>query len=139
MGFFGKETPKSPSSDNHIDRRHYPRFQKNFILKYFPKDNPADKIETTQLKNISFGGMCFITCRRFDKGTELLLELQTPYLSEVTYLEGEVQESRQKVSDILFETRLSLKNMTPQAEFLIGKMVEFFANEEKKKKAENHE
>ncbi|MBF0483939.1 MAG: PilZ domain-containing protein [Candidatus Omnitrophica bacterium] len=132
MGLFGKETPKKPEQDEHLDRRHYPRFKKNYILKYFPKDNPSEKIETTQLKNISFGGMCFITTKKFEKDQELFLELQTPYLSEVTHLEGVVQESHQKISDVLFETRLSLKNLSPQAEFLISKMVEFFAKEEKK-------
>ena len=88
-------------------------------------------MEITQLKNISMGGMCFVTSARFEPGTQLGIELKTPYLADTTYLEGVVLESHEKVMDIIYETRLKFEFLNPQAEFLLAKIIEFFINEEK--------
>ena len=114
------------------ERRKYKRISKHFILTYFDKGNPSQKKEITQLKNISMGGICFVTSQRFDSGTQMGVELKTPYLADTTYLEGVVLESHEKVMDLIYETRLKFEFLNPQAEFLLAKLIEFFINEERK-------
>ncbi len=115
-------------NENWAERRRHQRIEKNFILTYYEKTNPSIKIELTQLKNISKGGLCFITTKAFSPSTKLGLELRTPYLSDTTYLEGTVLESRPKIEGIIYETRLQFEQLNPQADFLISKMIEVFMN-----------
>ena len=119
--------------DNRIfrkDRRKYHRIEKNFILTYFFVGSAEHKYEITQLKNISKGGMCFITSYAIPGGTPLKIELRTPYLSESTHLEGTVIESHEKIANILYETRLEFGELNQKAMYLLDKLVEFFVNGE---------
>lgn len=112
------------------ERRQYVRVTKNFILTYYEKDRPGEKHEITQLKNISLGGMCFITTKSHTPKTHLAIELKTPYLANITYLEGTVQMSHEKVKGILYETRVKFESLNTEAEYLLSKMIEFFVNGE---------
>ena len=113
------------------DRRYYIRIKKNFILSYHDQKNPGKKFGATQLKNISLGGMCFITSIRYEPGTKIIIELKTPYLTGTTHLEGTVLESQEKIADIICETRLVFDNLQPESEFVISKIVEYFKEKEK--------
>ena len=112
------------------DRRRSRRIRKHFILSYFEKEHPDCRHELTQLKNISHGGMCFITSQEFNLGIKLGIELKTPYVAETTYLEGVVLESHEKVRNMIYETRLKFESLDPQGEFLVAKLIEFFVNGE---------
>ena len=109
-----------------IERRKYIRIKKNFILSYYNKKTPDAKHEISQLKNISLGGMCFVTARYYQPTTKLAVELKTPYLSGTTFLDGTVLESHEKVANILYETRLAFDPLTPQAELVLNKIIDYF-------------
>ena len=113
------------------DRRRSARIKKNFILSYFDKQNPQKKFDATQLKNISLGGMCFLTSVKYQPGTIISIQLKTPYLTGTTLFEGTVLESQQKLSGILYETRLTFNNLNSEAEFVLNKIVEYFREKEK--------
>ncbi len=117
------QNPQSFSGD---DRRQYKRIAKNFILTYYDKSDPKKKYEISQLKNISLGGMCFITSKGYPPGTKIAIELKTPYISDTTYLEGTVVGANEKVKNIIYETRLKFDVINPQAEFLLAKLIDFF-------------
>ncbi len=108
------------------ERRRYERINKSFILSYFDIANPEQKFEITQLKNISLGGMCFITTRAFESSTRLSVELKTPYISGTTYLEGIVLQSHEKMKGTIYETRLEFENLDTEAKVLLEKLMEFF-------------
>ncbi len=110
------------------ERRSSKRIKKHFLLSYYAKDNPEEKFEMTQLKNISLGGMCFVTTRAYPQGTVLGIDLNTPYLSETTYLEGVVLASHEKAKGILYDTRLQFVGLTSEAKFLLKRLIDFFAN-----------
>lgn len=110
------------------ERRQHPRIKKNFILSYFDPARPDQKFEITQLKNISLGGMCFITGRSFDTPAKLGIELKTPYLAGTTYLEGVVLESHEKMKGKIYETRLRFTLLDTEAKVLLEKLKEFFVN-----------
>lgn len=113
-------TPKIP------EKRKYERIRKNFILKYFEKNNPDKKFEVSQLKNISIGGMCFVTTQKFTPGTLMVIELKTPYLASTTFVEGKILDSHEKAKNILYDTRLEFVNIEPEAKYLLAKITDFF-------------
>jgi len=125
---FRKPEPEKKISEK--ERRSHKRLKKNFILKYFNPETPTEKYEISQLKNISMGGMCFITTFKFNTGTPLGIALKTPYISDITYLQGKVLESHEKIKDMLYETRLQFDQLNSQAEFLLPKMIEYFLDGE---------
>jgi hypothetical protein len=124
-----EETPKTPPPTGR-ERREHRRFNKSFILKYFIIDNPQLKYEITQLKNISRGGICFVSSAPIEGDVRLGIELKTPYLSNTTYLEGVVLESSVKVEGILYETRLQFDKLTAQSQLTLNQLIEFFQSGE---------
>jgi len=118
---FGKDDQGKKS-----ERRGGERIKKSFILTYFDPDKPKQKIEITQLKNISRGGMCFVTTKKFESGKKLGIELKTPYLAGTTFLEGTVLESHEKMKGVLFETRLQFLMLDTEAKVLLETLMEFF-------------
>lgn len=116
----------NPSSPEGKERRKYLRIKKTFILSYYTSTEPAVRYKVSQMKNIGKGGMCFITSQKYAPGTILIIELRTPYFADITILEGVVLESHEKLANIIYETRLSFQNLSPQAVFLLNKLEEFF-------------
>jgi len=111
------------------ERRQYARIKKSFILSYFDHVNPEHKFEITQLKNISFGGMCFITGQNYEPSTKLGIELKTPYLAGTTHLEGVVLMSHEKMKDKIYETRLQfVEPLETEAKVLLGKLIDLFVD-----------
>jgi hypothetical protein len=124
---FTRKNNQSP--DDKPERRRYKRIRKHFILSYFELANPTVRYDASQLKNISLGGMCFVTAKPFPIGTLLGVELKTPFMAELTHLEGSVLESHEKLKNIIYETRLQFENLTPQAEFILSRLIQYFEKE----------
>ncbi|MDO8580598.1 MAG: PilZ domain-containing protein [Candidatus Omnitrophota bacterium] len=64
-----KQSQKQPQQIIQEERRKYKRINKNFILTYYEKIKPKERYEVTQMKNISLGGMCFITTQAYPPST----------------------------------------------------------------------
>ncbi len=120
--------PKRKKDDFHDERRAHRRVKKHFLLRYFKAETPNDKIDLTQMKNISRGGMCFITAQEFEVGTKMGVELNTPFLTNATILEGTVRGSVEKTKNLIYETRLEFDNLNTEAQFILDKLMEFFNN-----------
>ena len=86
---FNKKNNTPPPEDK-PERRIYKRIKKHFILSYFELTNPEIRYDASQLKNISLGGMCFVTAKPFPRGALLGIELKTPFMADLTHLEGSV-------------------------------------------------
>ncbi len=114
------------SEETRQERRKYTRIKKNFIISYYNKQSPSVKYEVSQIKNISLGGSCFITSNYCSPSTPIGIELKTPYLAGTVHLEGSVLESQEKVPNLVYETRLVFEPLTPQADFVLKKIVEYF-------------
>lgn len=112
------------------ERRRYKRIQKHFILTYYDLTKPQERHEASQLKNISIGGICIITAKPFSPNAVLAIELKTPFIHELTRLEGVVLESHERMKDIIYETRLEFRNLSAQAKFVLNKLIHYFENEE---------
>ena len=128
---FGKsDQPKQPKKKaDYEERRQYERIKKSFLLSYFDPQHPDEKFEITQLKNISLGGMCFVTTCGFKPGTRLGIELKTPYIAGSVYLEGDVLQSHEKMKHTIYETRLQFQRLETEAIVTLEKLMEFFKND----------
>lgn len=111
------------------EKRKYPRIAKHFMLSYFDLNDPLVKHSASQLKNIGLGGMCLITSKSFSTGTRLGIELKTPFLSEFIHLKGTVLESKEKIRNIIYETRVQFDEIPLAAHAVLSKLIEHFRNE----------
>lgn len=114
------------------ERRKHPRIERNFILNYYDKKDPVQKHEITQLKNISQGGLCFITTQPIKSSSSIGIALKTPYIAETVHLEGEILDSHEKIKGMLYETRLEFKSLDSEAAILLTKLMEYFSNGDNK-------
>ncbi len=118
------------------ERRQYLRINKNFIVRYFEAENPTEKHEVTQLKNISRGGMCLVTSQYFAPAVRLTIELKVPHFSDMVLLEGSVLQSHEKIKNIIYETRVQFINISPQGAAALDKIISFLQVEMKKNRKE---
>ena len=114
-----------PEDYKGTERRQHARIYKNYILFLFEKDNPDQKIEVSQITNISRGGICFVSTESFNPGTHLRLQLKTPYLADPLELEGLVLGSREKIFKMIFEIRLTFKNVSTQAQEVLLRIEQY--------------
>lgn len=122
MMLFKKDKDKTGAQVSK-ERRKHERINKSYVLRYFLRENPAEKFEITQLKNISMGGMCFVTTEAYPPNSTLGIELKTPYVSETTYLEGRVLQSHEKAGSMLYQTRVEFYELNDHAKLLLSKII----------------
>jgi len=71
--------------------------------------------------------MCFISAQGYTPATKIGIDMKTPYLSDTVHLEGTVLESREKVRQMIYETRMVFDQLSADAEMIIRKLVATFA------------
>lgn len=109
-------------SNSGKERRQFIRIDRNFILTYAEKDHPNVRNEMTQVRNISRGGVCFVSTRTFVVSTILLIEMRTPFTTGSVHLEGVVLESRERIKNLIYDVRLQFQNLQPQAAEILEKI-----------------
>lgn len=114
--------------DDYSEKRRHKRFRKHFLLRYFDLRTPENKMELTQLKNISEGGMCFVTAQPFEVNTRMGVELNTPFLSNATILQGVVRGCNEKAKNLIYETRLEFDELNTEAQVVLSKLIEYLKN-----------
>ena len=111
------------------EKRKYTRITKSFILSYYDLNDPLRRHDSSQLKNISVGGMCLVTAQLYTPGIRLAIELRTPFLSEFIHLKGTVLDSKEKIKGIIYETRLKFDELPPATQDILKKLIEHFEKE----------
>ena len=111
------------------NRRKHVRIYRNYILSYHLKGKGNIKYEMSQVNNISRGGINFTVIAPFDKDSELVVELKTPFLNDHVVLEGVVLDSKEKIAGLLYEVRVRFHDLSPEAEELLGKIERYSAQE----------
>ncbi len=112
------------------DRRQHVRIYRNYILSYHLKGKGNIKYEMSQVNNISKGGINFIAAAPFDPGSELVIELKTPFLSDNVILEGVVLDSKEKIQGLLYEVRIQFHGLSAEAQDVLDK-IERYSSENK--------
>jgi len=112
------------------ERRKYKRIRKHFILYYYSTDRPEIRYDASQVKNVSLGGMCLITSKSFEPGTHMTIEFKTPFQSDFMQMQGLVQESNEKIKNLIYETRLTFLDLPPQVMQILDKIIQHFEKQE---------
>ncbi len=116
--------------DTFEDRRKHIRIDKNLLLTFYELNNPEEKFQVSQIKNISKGGLCIVTTRKYEPNIKLGIELKTPFFGETMRLEGTTLESRQMIEGILFETHFKFDAISPESEIILEKIEQYFNKEQ---------
>lgn len=103
-----------------IERRKYPRIEGRFVVSVKASGANPEETEVTQTQNLSLGGMLITTNKLFDKGATLELEIRLPTSDNSTTLSTKVVESREKVKNYVYETRLEFLNMNEEQKQIIS-------------------
>ena len=112
------------------ERRGSNRAKGRFVVSYRILDEESIG-DTTQTKNISLGGMLLTTNRHFDIGTKLALEMRLPLDPDPILVIGSVVESKEVVSNLIYDTRLSFLAVDPKHQKVIGKTVGYYLERKK--------
>jgi hypothetical protein len=112
-----------PYSDQ--ERRKYPRIDGRFIVSYRMLEE-SDSIDITQTKNLSLGGMLLTTNRRFDPGTNLVLEIRLPFDADPIMLIGKVIESQEITKGLIYDTRLVFLAIDEKHRGILSKTVMYY-------------
>ncbi|MBF0387290.1 MAG: PilZ domain-containing protein [Candidatus Omnitrophica bacterium] len=114
------------------ERRQFIRIEKHFILRFYLKVNPALEFEISQIENISKGGLCFTSTLSFKKDDLVVVELRTPYLTNVVNFEGTIVAIQEKVKGMIYSNHLQFQNIDPAAATILEKIEKFSADKEVK-------
>ena len=110
------------------ERRQFIRIKKNYIIRFCEKNNPSLKFDVSQVENISKGGLCFTSTMTFDEGTDIAIELRTPYVADTIYLEGHILNSRETVKGLLYSHRLKFHDIAPESADVLDKIEKYNLN-----------
>jgi hypothetical protein len=107
------------------ERRKHPRISARFIVSYRIVEE-EDKVDVSQTKNLSLGGMLLTTNRRFEPGTNLAIEIRLPFDPNPIMVIAKVLESREIIKDLIYDTRLQFLQMDEKHREIINKTVEYY-------------
>ncbi|MBF0504016.1 MAG: PilZ domain-containing protein [Candidatus Omnitrophica bacterium] len=94
------------------ERRQFTRIYRNFILSYHEKGKAASKQDVSQINNISRGGLSFVSTHPIKPKTVVVLKLKTPLIADPINLEGVVLDSKEKISEMIYEVRVQFKDIS---------------------------
>ena len=82
--------------------------------------------DITQVKDISIGGMRFITAQSFPSGTILAVELKTPFKEERLKFKASVIESKEVATDLIYDTRVRFVDLEGEQREALNKIINVF-------------
>ena len=104
------------------ERREDPRVEANFVVSYKIEEMP-DGYDLSQTRNVSRGGILITSNRKFDTGTLLTLNMRIPFVPQRVKLQGEVIDSKEKVRDLIYETRISFVDLDERFFVKLGEFI----------------
>jgi hypothetical protein len=115
----GANHPEQP------ERRQYVRIKKNYIIRFSDKANPSVNIQVSQVENISRGGVCFNSAISFAVGTNVAIEMRTPYLAESIYFEGNVLGMKELVKGMIYQNHVKFHDLSARANDVLDKIEKY--------------
>ncbi len=116
-------------SEDFQERRKYVRVYHNFMLFFSVKGKADVSFEMSQINNISRGGINFSSNQFFAKGTELCIDLKTPFQKDAVRLEGVLLACVEKVPGKLYGLHLEFRNISPDAMDILLKTENYVAEQ----------
>lgn len=107
------------------ERRRHPRITGRFIVSYRVLED-VNKVDMSQTKNISLGGMLLTTNRQFEPETKIALEIRLPFDPNPIMLIARVIESREVTKDLIYDTRLEFLDVDKKHRDIISQTVDYY-------------
>ena len=92
---------------NQPNRRKFNRINRSYIISYTPVKIGELKYNVSQTKDLSEGGLLFISDKDFEKGVILKIKLKLPEFLDYVIVQARVVNSTQRAKGIIYETRVS--------------------------------
>src|SRR3989338_1123238 len=129
--FLMPDEPKIDGRSIIFERRKFVRIDESFVVYYTTVAPDEPKSDVSQTKNISIGGILFITDRKFFQGTVLKLRIKLPDVPDYVNVRVKVVDSKERLKNIIYETRAQFIGISEEDKDSINKMVEYHLKKEK--------
>jgi hypothetical protein len=118
-----------PVNDNNIifERRKFVRIDGTFVISYSDVTGQEPKIDLSQTKNISVGGILFTTGKQYDPGATLKIKLRLPDAPDYLSAKVRVISCKEKLKGILYDTRVKFTGIREEDKDAINKIIEYNA------------
>ena len=107
------------------EHRKFKRVSKNYIISYAPVKGEDLKFDVSQTKNLSEGGILFMSDRQFEKDTVLKIKLRLPEFLDYVIIRAQVIESKKLAKGIIYETRARFTEVEQVVREAIRKLVDY--------------
>jgi len=112
------------------EQRLHPRIYRNFMLSYHEKGKSAQKQDTSQINNISQGGVSFVATQSLKPDTIVVIDLTTPFFGEIIRLDGVVLETKEKIPELIYEIRVRFNDIPEPVSNVLKKIESYGKTEE---------
>ena len=107
------------------EKRQFDRIECRFLTSYRLCEG-ADVTDTTQLKNLSAGGVLLTTCQPLEKGALCALKIRVPFARERLAPTGIVVESREVIRGLVYNTRFKFSDVSETDRRVLGEILACF-------------
>ena len=106
------------------EKRRNVRFKKQYTAIFSLKDNPQKTFDVSGLRDISKGGLKFLSFEKYEVGTVIIFQIKFPFAyPRVTSIEGKViSVTMASVGQTIYQTSIRFINITPQIRDDLEKM-----------------
>ncbi len=108
------------------EKRKYNRLKRPLIVSYQVFDNQDAGYDATQIKDISVGGMRFVTSQSYPSDTILSVELRIPFTEERLKLKASVIESKEVTANLIYDTRVRFLELGRDEQEFLSKIINLF-------------
>ncbi|MCX5687299.1 MAG: PilZ domain-containing protein [Candidatus Omnitrophica bacterium] len=110
---------------NQPERRKFKRINKSCVVSYTPVKIGELKYDVSQTKDLSEGGLLFISDKKFEKGTILKIKLRLPEFLDYVIVQAQVVDSTQRARIVIYETRVSFIEVEQKIKDAIKRLVDY--------------
>jgi len=113
------------------EKRKHPRASGRFIVSYRIIEDD-ERIDVSQTKNLSLGGMLITTNKKFKPGTNLALEIRLPFDPNPIVLVAKVIDSAEITKNLIYDTRLEFISIDEKHQDIVDQTVNYYLKRTKK-------
>lgn len=113
-----------PDEDSKLERRKFKRISGSYVVSYVPIKGEDLKFDVSQTKDLSEGGLLFISDRQFEKDIVLKIKLRLPEFSDYVIIKAQVIDSIQLSKGIMHETRVKFVDVEEKVKEAIRRLVD---------------
>jgi hypothetical protein len=107
-----------------FERRKFKRISRNYVISYVPIKSEDLKYDLSQTKNLSEGGLLFISDRKFEKDIILKIKLRLPQFTDYVIVQAQVIDSIQVGTGTMCKTRVKFIDVDQKIKEAIRNLVD---------------